>query len=70
MSSETPLLDPAIFSHLQEKIDEEATVRDNLTQIIQRLERAAATAQGLLSRVHSTPRARCQFFFSSYLVVI
>ncbi|KAF5021345.1 hypothetical protein F66182_6613 [Fusarium sp. NRRL 66182] len=58
MSSETPLLDPSIFSHLQEKLDEETSVRDNLTQIIQRLERAVATAQGLLSRVHSTPRAR------------
>ncbi|CCT68326.1 related to translin [Fusarium fujikuroi] len=58
MSSDTPLLDPSIFSHLQEKLDEETAVRDNLTQIIQRLERAIATAQGLLSRVHSTPRAR------------
>ncbi|EWG40804.1 hypothetical protein FVEG_03074 [Fusarium verticillioides 7600] len=58
MSSDTPLLDPSIFSHLQEKLDEESAVRDNLTQIIQRLERAVATAQGLLSRVHSTPRAR------------
>ncbi|KAJ4022503.1 Translin-1 [Fusarium irregulare] len=58
MSSETPLLDPSIFSHLQEKIDEETNVRDNLSQIVQRLERAVATAQGLLSRVHSTPRAR------------
>ncbi|EEU45215.1 uncharacterized protein NECHADRAFT_80665 [Fusarium vanettenii 77-13-4] len=58
MSSENPLLDPSIFAHLQEKIDEETRVRDNLTQIIQRLERAVATAQGLLSRVHSTPRAR------------
>ncbi|PNP80630.1 hypothetical protein FNYG_06229 [Fusarium nygamai] len=58
MSSDTPLLDPSIFSHLQEKLDEETAVRDNLTQIIQRLERAVATAQGLLSRVHSTPRAR------------
>ncbi|KAM0347750.1 hypothetical protein ACHAPU_004765 [Fusarium lateritium] len=58
MSSETPLLDPSLFSHLQEKIDEETSVRDNLTQIIQRLERTVATAQGLLSRVHSTPRAR------------
>ncbi|KAF4455717.1 hypothetical protein F53441_2012 [Fusarium austroafricanum] len=58
MSSDTPLLDPSIFSHLQEKLDEETSVRDNLTQIIQRLERAVATAQGLLSRVHSTPRAR------------
>ncbi|KAF4458760.1 hypothetical protein FALBO_14497 [Fusarium albosuccineum] len=58
MSSETPLLDPSLFSHLQEKLDEETRVRENLTQIIQRLERAVATAQGLLSRVHSTPRAR------------
>ncbi|CVK92341.1 related to translin [Fusarium mangiferae] len=58
MSSDTPLLDPSIFSHLQEKLDEETAVRDNLTQIIQRLERAVATAQSLLSRVHSTPRAR------------
>ncbi|EXM33191.1 hypothetical protein RAB80_002668 [Fusarium oxysporum f. sp. vasinfectum] len=58
MSSDTPLLDPSIFSHLQEKLDEETAVRDNLTQIIQRLERAVATAQGLLSRVHSTPRDR------------
>ncbi|KAI8725426.1 hypothetical protein NCS52_00113700 [Fusarium sp. LHS14.1] len=58
MSSDNPLLDPSIFAHLQEKIDEETRVRDNLTQIIQRLERAVATAQGLLSRVHSTPRAR------------
>ncbi|KAF5691659.1 translin [Fusarium denticulatum] len=58
MSSDTPLLDPSIFSHLQEKLDEETAVRDNLTQIIQRLERTVATAQGLLSRVHSTPRAR------------
>ncbi|KAM6528756.1 Translin-1 [Fusarium falciforme] len=67
MSSDNPLLDPSIFAHLQEKIDEETRVRDNLTQIIQRLERAVATAQGLLSRVHSTPRARCQFFFALVL---
>lgn len=63
MSSDTPLLDPSIFSHLQEKLEEETSVRDTLTQIVQRLERAVVTAQGLLSRVHSTPRARCKFFF-------
>ncbi|CAM1500641.1 Fc.00g098030.m01.CDS01 [Cosmosporella sp. VM-42] len=58
MASDTPLLDPAIFAHLKEKLEEETSVRDTLTQIIQRLERAVSGAQGLLSRVHGTPRAR------------
>lgn len=60
MSSNTPLLDPAIFNHLKDKLEEETQIRDALTQIIQRLERAVAAAQGILSRVHSTPRARCE----------
>ncbi|KAL6905077.1 Translin [Trichoderma evansii] len=52
------LLDPSIFASLESKLEEETQVRDTLSQIVQRLERAVATAQGLLSRVHSTPRAR------------
>ncbi|KAK5992232.1 Translin [Cladobotryum mycophilum] len=55
---QSSLLDPSIFSYLESKIEEESKVRDTLSQIVQRLERAVATAQGLLSRVHSTPRAR------------
>ncbi|KOS23065.1 Translin [Escovopsis weberi] len=51
------LLDPSIFSYLEAKIEEESRVRDALSQIVQRLERAVATTQGLLSRVHSTPRS-------------
>ncbi|KAH6986200.1 Translin [Ilyonectria sp. MPI-CAGE-AT-0026] len=58
MSADTPLLDPAIFAHLKDKLEEETQVRDTLTQIVQRLERAVAATQGLLSRIHSTPRAR------------
>lgn len=58
-SSDSTLLDPAIFDFLKDKLEEETQVRDALTQIIQRLERAVASAQALLSRVHSTPRARC-----------
>ncbi|KFA61413.1 hypothetical protein S40285_03575 [Stachybotrys chlorohalonatus IBT 40285] len=58
MSSEKPLLDPSIFAFLQDKLNEETEIRDTLTQIIQRLERAVSSAQALLSRVHSTPRAR------------
>ncbi|KAG6131699.1 hypothetical protein E4U38_008136 [Claviceps purpurea] len=57
MSTQSTLLDPSIFTFLESKIEEEALVRDNLTQIVQKLERSVASAQGLLSRVHSTPRA-------------
>ncbi|PNY27649.1 Translin [Tolypocladium capitatum] len=57
MSAQTPFLDPSIFANLDARIEEETQVRDTLTQIVQRLERAVAAAQGLLSRVHSTPRA-------------
>ncbi|KAM4057498.1 translin family protein [Hirsutella rhossiliensis] len=53
-----PLLDPSIFAYLEAKVDEETQVRDALGQIVQRLDRAVAAAQGLLSRVHSTPRSR------------
>jgi hypothetical protein len=59
MSSESSLLDPSIFGHLKEKLEEETEVRDALTQIIQRLERATSSAQALLSRVHGTPSSRC-----------
>lgn len=58
-SSDTPLLDPGIFDHLKSKLDEETEVRDTLSNIVQRLERAVSSAQAILSRVHSTPRARC-----------
>jgi hypothetical protein len=56
----TALIDPKIFDHLKNKIEEEAQVRDALTQIVQKLERAVSYTQGLLSRVHSTPRANCE----------
>lgn len=59
-ASESSLLDPSIFEYLQSKIEEETEVRDTLSQIVQRLDRIVASAQGLLSRVHSTPRSRCE----------
>ncbi|ATY66342.1 translin-like protein [Cordyceps militaris] len=51
------LLDPSIFSSLESKLEEETQIRDSLTQILQRLERSVGAAQGLLTKVHSTPRA-------------
>lgn len=53
------MIDPEIFEHLKAKIDEDTQAKDELTQIVQRLERDVAYTQGLLSRVHSTPRASC-----------
>ena len=55
MASDAPLLDPAIFDSLKASIEEESQVRETLTQIVQRLERAVAAAQAELTRVHSTP---------------
>lgn len=63
MSSESTLLDPSIFDYLKEKLDEETEIRETLSQIIQRLDRATASAQALLSRVHSTPRERCESMY-------
>ncbi|KAL6864070.1 Translin [Trichoderma novae-zelandiae] len=59
MSAPLPtLLDPSIFASLEAKLEEETQIRDAIAQLVQRLERSVATAQGLLSRVHSTPRSR------------
>lgn len=62
--SDHNLLDPSIFATLKSNLEEETQVRDSLTQIVQRLERAVAVAQGHLSRVHSTPRAKCMPYSS------
>lgn len=56
----TGMIDPQIFEHLKAKIDEDLLAKDELTQIVQKLERDVAYTQGLLSRVHSTPRASCK----------
>ncbi|KAF2429785.1 Translin [Tothia fuscella] len=52
------MVDPAIFEHLQEKIDEDVTFRDALRDIVQQLEKQTRTAQAILSRAHSTPSAQ------------
>ncbi|SPN97486.1 related to translin [Cephalotrichum gorgonifer] len=56
MSSTTPLIDPAVFPDLKEKIEEETKVKDALTQIVSKLEGVDSYARGLLTRVHATPR--------------
>jgi len=62
-NGKAPLLDPSIFTQLKDKIDEESQVHDRIHEIVQRLSAVNSYAQGLLSRVHATPRAKCE---SSY----
>ena len=50
-----PNVDPAIFQHLQEKIDEEGKVREELKEIVQTLEKQGRLTQSILSRIHNTP---------------
>ncbi|KAL4785641.1 Translin [Aspergillus varians] len=54
------MIDPAIFESLQTKIDEEASVRDELRDIVQSLSRKGRSTQATLSRAHSTPAAQLQ----------
>ncbi|RAL15336.1 translin [Aspergillus homomorphus CBS 101889] len=49
------MIDHQIFEDLQSKIDEEATVRDELHDIVQTLARKGRSTQAILSRAHSTP---------------
>lgn len=48
-------IDPAIFEHLQAKIDEEGRIKDELKDIIQQLEKQGRVTQSILSRIHNTP---------------
>ena len=52
------MVDPKIFEALKSRIEEDMAVRENITQIVQQLEREVAVAQGLLTRIHSTPTSR------------
>ncbi|PHH85965.1 hypothetical protein CDD83_10933 [Cordyceps sp. RAO-2017] len=55
--SSSPLLDPSVFAELERELEAETAAREALAQLVARLERAVAAAQGVLARVHSTPRS-------------
>ncbi|KAJ9156678.1 Translin [Pleurostoma richardsiae] len=52
------MIDPQIFEQLKAKIDEDQKAREDLNQATQKLERDVSYAQGILSRIHATPRSR------------
>ncbi|CAK7216047.1 Translin-1 [Sporothrix curviconia] len=52
------MINPRVFESLKAKAEKDLAVRAQLDGIIETLERNVAYAQGVLSRVHSTPRAQ------------
>ncbi|CAK7238786.1 MAG: Translin-1 [Sporothrix thermara] len=52
------MINPRVFESLKAKAEKDLVVRAQLDGIIETLERNVAYAQGVLSRVHSTPRAQ------------
>lgn len=50
-------VDPAIFTSLQTKIDEEAAIRDELKAFVETLSKQGRLTQSILSRVHNTSTA-------------
>ncbi|ERT03139.1 uncharacterized protein SPSK_09720 [Sporothrix schenckii 1099-18] len=52
------MINPRVFESLKAKAEQDLAVRAQLDALIEDLERNVAYAQGVLSRVHSTPRAR------------
>lgn len=52
------MIDPAIFEHLQAKIDEDIQVREEIRGILQCLDRQSRSTHAILSRAHSTPAAQ------------
>jgi hypothetical protein len=55
-----PMIDPALFDQLKSRIEEDTSVRTELDQILDDLNQHVSFTQGVLSRIHSTPRAKCQ----------
>ncbi|CAK7269900.1 Translin-1 [Sporothrix epigloea] len=52
------MINPRVFESLKAKAEKDLAVRAQLDGLLETLERNVAYAQGVLSRVHSTPRAR------------
>ncbi|KAK4225336.1 Translin-1 [Podospora fimiseda] len=59
-----PMIDPALFDQLRSNIEQDTTVRKELDQIVDDLNQDVAFTQGLLSRIHSTPRFKYQSLFT------
>ncbi|KAK5657341.1 hypothetical protein OQA88_3406 [Cercophora sp. LCS_1] len=53
-----PMIDPELFDQLRAKIEHDTVIRKELDKIVDDLSQAVSYTQGLLSRIHSTPRSK------------
>ncbi|KAK4248752.1 Translin [Corynascus novoguineensis] len=53
-----PMIDPSLFDQLKTNIEEDTSVRKELDQFLDDLNQHVSLTQGVLSRIHSTPRAK------------
>jgi hypothetical protein len=53
------MIDPSLFDQLKAKIEEDTSVRKELDQILDDLNEHVSYTQGVLSRIHATPRSKC-----------
>jgi hypothetical protein len=60
LPSNSPNVDPAIFSTLQAKIDQETAIKDELRGFVETLSKQGRVTQSILSRVHNTPAAELE----------
>ena len=58
MDAPTTMIDPKIFESLKAKAEEETKVNEELGLRTKALDRDISFAHGLLTRIHSTPKAK------------
>lgn len=56
------MIDPALFEQLKAKIEQESKARDDINEACETLEKAVNFTQGILTRVHNTPRSQYPAF--------
>ncbi|KAK3403016.1 Translin [Sordaria brevicollis] len=54
----TPMIDPALFDQLKDSIEKDSSIRKDLEQIIEELNQNVSYTQGVLTKIHSTPRSK------------
>lgn len=58
---ETPFISADVFADLQTRIDEDAEAKEQIKDILRKLERQERAVLSCLSRVHNTKTSECKF---------
>jgi len=61
MADQATFISPEVFADLQNRIDEDAEAKEQIREILKGLERQERGVLSLLSKVHNTRTAECEF---------